>query len=89
MDFTSVGKISAAHRQFYTLPKLPDLSDVDSTIYHLTSSARSSTTESQKDTNMHGFDKSEDFFDYINKSVIGYNKVFTSAFGDRRGMFLV
>ncbi|KAM3185972.1 hypothetical protein ACTXT7_005320 [Hymenolepis weldensis] len=88
MDFTSAaGKLSAAHRQFYTLPKLPDLSDVDSTIYHLKSSARSSTTESQKDTNIHGFDKSEDFFDYINKSVIGYNKVFTSVFGDRRVVY--
>ncbi|VDN96716.1 unnamed protein product, partial [Rodentolepis nana] len=88
MDFTSAAdKLSVGHRQFYELPKLPDLSDVDSTVYRLTSTVRSSTTESQKDTDISGFEKTEDFFDYINKNVIGYNKVFTSAFGDRRVVY--
>lgn len=87
MDSTSaVDRLSSGHRQFYTLPKLPDLSSVDSAIYRLSNVTRSSTSEGQIDADAHAFEESEDFFGYINKSVIGYNKVFTGVFGDRRGM---
>lgn len=88
MEPTSAAdSLISGHRQFYTLPKIPDLSNVDSTVYRiLSSNTRSSVSEGQNDVDNMKFESDGEFFDYINRSVIGYNKVFNGVFGDRRGI---
>ena len=85
---SAADRLASGHRQFYTLPNIPDLSNVDSTVYRiLSSNTRSSISEGPNEVDNQKFESSEEFFDYINRSVIGYNKVFNGVFGDRRGIW--
>uniref|UniRef100_A0A5K3EMJ2 Aminotran_5 domain-containing protein n=1 Tax=Mesocestoides corti TaxID=53468 RepID=A0A5K3EMJ2_MESCO len=81
-------RLASCHRQFYTLPQIPDLSHINSTFYRISSVATKSTVSEDPDETAHReFSTSEEFFDYINKSVIGYDRVFRGGFGDRRVVY--